>query len=686
MPLLWLLAACRPAATDGCVPFPEPSSEVELEPAFPALPAFTAPIMLTSSADSWYLIQRTGEVYRFGDDDAEATLVLDLSDRVDAEGDAGLSGIALDPGFEDNRTFYLFYATSDDPVLGDGSGEWRSRLSRFVEGSAEETVLLEIEQRKTSHIHANDDLQFGPDGYLYLSLGDGGPQGDPKGRGQDLDVLQGKVLRIAVSPTEPGYTAPADNPFVDTPDARPEIWAYGLRNPWRFTFDDSGAVWVGDVGYNSWEEIDEVHAGDNLGWSIMEGPECFEADTCDRTGLTLPVVAHSHYDARSVTGGRFYKGATLDTLAGHYIYADYQFGQIWAFGEDRVPRVINRDGRGLVSFTEDRSGELLAVDIHEGVVLRLVDGAGVPGEEVLPRQLSATGCVDPEDPTRKVDSLYAYAVNHPFWSDGANKSRWIALPEGEQMTVDEDGDIAVPTGTVLVKEFTVDDLLVETRLMAYRGSGLWTALSYRWDEDQRDATLILEPEGAFTAEWPGGSWEHPSRGMCRECHYQTVGGSLGLELRQLAGASADARLGDDQLAGMVELGWIADPGAVDAFPGRTDIDESLDTRARTWLHVNCGYCHRPNGRGARSAMDLRFDVPMSETHTCDVAPEFGDLLGEDSRLIRPGRPEASVLLHRVSVTGDDAMPPLGRARVDLTGVALLTEWIAAMDEDCGVAE
>lgn len=696
--LLLSVAACTPDPTDKpdqpggdgpvCVPFPLPVNEVDLEPAFPDLPAFEQPVMLTRAGDTWYLIQRTGQLYRFQADDAAPELVLDLSSRVDAIMDAGMSGIALHPDFATNGTFFLFYSTSDTAVLGDGSGAWRSRLSRFVLSDlAEETVILEVEQPEDSHIHANDDLHFGPDGLLYLSLGDGGPQGDDHGHAQDLGALQGKLLRIDVDGAGEGlaYNIPADNPFVGVAGARPEVWAYGLRNPWRFSIEADGTVWVGDVGHDGWEEINRVAAGDNLGWPIKEGPECYEADTCDETGLVEPVVAHDHYAARSITGGLPYRGDAVATLRDEYVYADYKYGQIWSFGADRVPRVVNGDGHGFSSFTEDADGELLAVDVMDGGVYRLVAGESPRGEDGQPVLLSETGCVDPDAPAEKAGAFYNYAINVPFWSDGAEKDRWLAVPEGGAFEVGEDGDIELPEGSVLIKDFRLGDDLVETRILAYHGSDRWTSLSYQWDAEQTDATLVPFGESSVTATWPAGEWTHPSRGMCRDCHSRAAGGSLGLELAQLDRAATDPRLGDDQLAGFVGLGLLEEVPAVTPFPALDDTTAPLDVRARAFLHVNCSYCHRPNGRG-RGDQDLRFELPIAETGTCDERPSLGSFDIDGARIIAPGHPERSVLLTRLSIVGDDAMPPIGRAVVDEEAVALISAWIAAMPEDPGDCE
>ncbi len=689
--LAWLLsgaviasAGCRDDVVPACLNFPEALQEIDLVEAFPGLEAFSQPVMMApvpGSPGRWLVVQRTGELLSFTDWERKPEIILDLSDRVAADGDAGFSAVAPDPDFANNHQLYLFYATSSEPVLSDGSGAWRARLSRFTEGSPVETVLLEIEEPEDSQMHANGDLQFGPDGALYLSLGDGGPQGDPEGRAQDLGLLQGKILRIEVDPASSSYTAPADNPFVGVAGARPEIWAYGLRNPWRFSFDTTGRVWAGDVGWATWEEINRVEAGDNLGWPMFEGPECLDEASCDRTDLVEPIVTQDHYAARAVVGGRFSRDRTTPTLEGQYVYADYQFGEIWAFGADFVPRVVNRDGYSFTSFAEDEDGSLMVVDIAAGRIWRLVDGVGEPGEDGLPARLSATGCVDPEAPKVKAESLYAYAINLPFWSDEASKTRWLGMPEGTKLTLAEDGDINLPAGAVLLKEFGLGDTLVETRIMAHHGDDRWTFVSYRWDEDQTDATLISAGAEVVDVAWGAESWHHPTRGMCRECHSNAPNVALGLELSQLDRRPVDRRLGNNQLKGLQELGMLgALPASIEPFPRIDDHAVPIDERARAWLHVNCSYCHRPNGRG-RGDLDLRVTTSMDDALMCDKRPDFGELGVDGARIIRPGEPERSVLALRIAALDDDAMPPLARYTVDERGLALIQAWIAAMPED-----
>ncbi|MEO7987546.1 MAG: PQQ-dependent sugar dehydrogenase [Gemmatimonadales bacterium] len=304
---------------------------------------------------------------------------LDITSLVSTGGEQGLLGLAFDPGYATNGRFVVHYT--------DTGGN--TRVSTFARSGADpdladpasEQVVLTAEQSFENH--NGGELLFGPDGLLYLGLGDGGSGGDPDGRGQDLTDLLGSILRLDLRTTIP-YTIPADNPFAGTPAARPEIWSYGLRNPWRFSFDRAtGDLYIGDVGQNQWEEVDVSPAaegggrGVNFGWNIMEGLHCFASATCEQSGLALPVLEYSHDDGCSVTGGYVYRGAAIPALQGFYFYADYCGGWVRSFryqgGQATEP--FNwpslAPGGSVTSFGEDAAGELY-VTSADGGVFRIV--------------------------------------------------------------------------------------------------------------------------------------------------------------------------------------------------------------------------------------------------------------------------------------------------------------------------
>ena len=236
-----------------------------------------------------------------------------------------------------------------------------------------EVIIMEVEQPYANHNAGQ--LAFGPDGYLYIALGDGGSAGDPLGNGQNLTTMLGSILRIDVSGLSgPGdYEIPADNPFVGIEGAREEIWAYGLRNPWRFSFDsETGLLWAGDVGQNSLEEIDIITKGANYGWNIMEGSQCYSpATSCNQSDLTLPVAEYDHSQGCSVTGGYVYRGEQITSLQGYYIYGDYCSGNIWALAYDGsvvTENLLLVDSElSITSFGEDLAGNLYILDRQGGI-------------------------------------------------------------------------------------------------------------------------------------------------------------------------------------------------------------------------------------------------------------------------------------------------------------------------------
>jgi len=303
---------------------------------------------------------------------------LDIRDRVSSGGERGLLGLAFAPTFaRDGRLF----VDATDPDGNTFVAEFRAPdPTADIADPATERVILRIAQPFANH--NGGGIVARPDGTLWIGTGDGGSAGDPQGNGQRMTTLLGKLLRI--DPRAAGaaaYTVPPDNPFVGRTDARAEIWALGLRNPWRFSFDRAtGDLWIGDVGQDRWEEVDRVHAGDssdrNFGWNVMEGRHCFSpADGCRTEGLTLPVVEYDHGQGCAITGGFVYRGTAIPALAGTYLYADSCSGRIWGLeAAAQVPtsRLLASTGASIVSFGEDDAGELLVADVAGGAISRLV--------------------------------------------------------------------------------------------------------------------------------------------------------------------------------------------------------------------------------------------------------------------------------------------------------------------------
>ncbi|HEU5300436.1 MAG TPA: PQQ-dependent sugar dehydrogenase [bacterium] len=350
-----------------------PNAPVQLERVATGL---TAPVYVTSAggrADRLFIVEQGGRIRILRGGRLLSQPFLDISAKVVAGGELGLLSVAFHPRFNANGRFFVNYTTDQGGRLRTVIAEYRVSSAGRDVAEPGERVLLEIDQPFRNH---NGGLNlFGPDGMLYIGMGDGGSGGDPQNNGQRMDTLLGKLLRIDVNGEQP-YAVPPDNPFVNRPGVRPEIWAIGLRNPWRFSFDrESGRLFLADVGQNQWEEINIVEPGGNYGWRIMEAAHCFNpASGCDRSGLVLPIAEYDHSQGGcSVTGGYVYRGNRVRALAGRYLFADYCSGRVWTLAEGggrwSMAVLLNTDLR-ITSFGEDASGELYVVD-HGGAVYRL---------------------------------------------------------------------------------------------------------------------------------------------------------------------------------------------------------------------------------------------------------------------------------------------------------------------------
>jgi uncharacterized repeat protein (TIGR03806 family) len=665
---------------------------IRLERVFANL-TFNQPLaMLQAPGDNsrWFVVEKTGAVRVF-DNVANPTASTFISLAVNASSEGGLLGMAFHPSYATNGRVYLSW-TEGTPMV--------STIARFTHTPGAATLpagsrqnVIRVNQPYENH--NGGQIEFGPDGYLYIGFGDGGAGGDPEGRGQDTTDLLGDFLRLDVEGTAP-YAIPPDNPFAGGPMCTansnvsanncPEIYAWGFRNPWRWSFDSvSGTLWVGDVGQNTFEEIDQVRRGGNYGWNCREGAATYSASCGTSTGLIDPVHYYGRSLGGSVTGGYVYRGAALPALVGSYLFADYISGRIWRLvangsGGFSAQELLDTS-LSIASFGEGNDGELYVVDIVGGGLHRIVDGGGAapPGPPVA-TLLSGTGCVIPQNPSQPASGLVPYHAAAPFWSDGAAKERWLAIPDGTTISVAADGDFTFPNGSVLMKHFRLNGNLVETRLFMRHPDGEWAGYTYEWNAQRTDATLV---QGGKTVTIGDQSWIYPSGNECLACHTAAAGGALGLEIAQLNHdvTYASTNRTANQLRTLDHIVMFAaplgDPSLRPTLVDPADASASLGARARAYLHTNCAHCHRPNGPTGVS-MDLRFATALSATAACDAQPQAGDLGLANARLIAPGAPERSVLLERMSRRDAQAMPPLASNLVDAAGVGVIRDWIASL--------
>lgn len=633
-----------------------------------------------------------------------------------AEADSSKPLIALDrlvygfcfhPKYRENKFLYLI---TNGPMPESNK---QNRISRFtVTESADvpgelkadnELVILEWD----SNGHNGGDLAFGPDGYLYCPTGDGTSDSDTLATGQGLNDLLAVMLRLDVDhPTaDKHYSIPPDNPFVHVPDARPEIWAYGFRNPWRMDYDhESNQLWLGQNGQDLWEQVYLIRRGENYGWSVQEGGHPFYVERPKGAEpIVAPMADHHHSESRSLTGGVVYRGSKLPDLVGCFIYGDYSTGKIWAIRHDGTKVTFHREIADttlqIAGFSMNAAGELLVVD-HAGGFYRL-EPMPPHAPTSFPRKLSETGLFASVAEHRLLPSVIPYSVNVQLWSDGAHKERWLAVPGEEKIDYTSTRGWNFPNGSVLVKSFSLEKVAglpetrrwIETRLMV-RQQNEWVGYSYRWNEEQTDAELL--DSGSVDVEFEiqdpaaeGGvrkqTWHYPSRAECMVCHSRAVNYVLGLSENQMNREHDYGSEKFNQIQMLSELGMFTKPlpKPVEELTRLSDpFDPALDLkqRAASYLHANCSNCHVEAG-GGNAQFSVEIDAKPEQAKLIDVRPVHTAFDLQDARLVAPGSPERSLLFHRMQRRGHGQMPPLGTNVVDKPAVDLIREWILQLPTD-----
>ena len=680
---------------------PDPPKPYHIERVYPNL-QFQNPVELRSmpGADRMLLLQVNGKLFAFDDDPdcGEAELILDVG--------AGLEkmrafGFGLHPNFETNRELFLVYSTDIRNV------DHAARLSRFrvpaaapfqIDRSSEEVLVT-----WTSGGHTGSTVHFDNKGMLYFSAGDGSRPFPPDefNVGQDLSDIRATICRIDVdhSDGDKPYRIPDDNPFIDVAGARPEIWAYGFRNPWRFTIDrPTGRLLCGDVGWELWESVFDVKRGGNYGWSIFEGPGALRGDVSPGpTPIDKPLTAYTHSQGQSITGGLVYRGNELPDLKGGYLYGDYVSGLLWGLRHDGADvtwnPVIAETGIPIITFGQSTAGEALVVS-YSGEIYKLVNNPLAGRQNSFPKKLSETGLFERiESDGRLVTApgVYQYSIAAESFQPGISKQYHLALPDDQTITVAKlKRQWKFPTGTVFARTFSrhagdglnARPMHLETQLLHFNGMS-WQPHSYLWDRSQADAELIDSAGGSHAMDHFGvhvdgdasDAWHIHSGAQCRSCHTIQAGGAVGFSLENLSDRDIDR---------FVDIG-VLDQAAPKWWNIRklvrpSDQDAELGARARSYLAANCAHCHRRGGGGS-VALDLEYSNLNEAINAISVAPTQGNFQIDDAQVIAPGAPFHSVLLYRMSTSGIGRMPKLSHVDPDPDGLRLVRDWIKSLSVD-----
>ncbi len=660
------------------------------------------------------------------------SVFLDIVSRVAGgapSDERGLLGLAFHPGYSTNRQFYVYYSTTSVP-----GGQLHQRLARFqtradnpnaADPTSEQPILTMPDDASN---HNGGDVHFGPDGYLYVSLGDEGGGNDQYNNSQliDKDFWSG-IIRLDVDNREENvvpnphpaigagtYRVPADNPFVGVTNwqgrtlnpaaVRTEFYAVGLRNPWRFSFDsETGQLYCGDVGQGAREEIDIIVKGGNYGWAFREGfiagPKAAPAGVTALNPILDYGRGNGTNQGASVSGGIVYRGQRIPALFGHYLFADYVSGNVWATrytGASPSPFFRLFVDTGVVGFGVDPSnGDALLCDANDDTVKRLVYQPVSGGP--IPPTLADTGVFSDLATLRPAPGFVAYDVNLPFWSDFASKSRWFYVPTNRTIAYRASQNWSFPTGTVWVKHFELEltngipdsRRRLETRLLVRDNASGVYGVTYRWGESATNASLVPETgqdESLLVYDAAGGIlrtqvWHYPSQAECLRCHTgPTQGGlALGFHTAQLNRDFDYGGITDNQIRALNNAGYF---GAVSGAPEihtlralarPSDEETSLEQRVRSYLAVNCSFCHAPGGSGL-GTFDTRLFTPLSQAGLVNglLANNGGN---PAMRTFVPGHPESSMIVSRISTIGSSRMPPLSSSIVDEEAVSLFQRWI-----------
>ena len=774
-----------------------PSGGFQFSNTFPGI-TFDQPTCLETipgNSQALVVTERTGRIQLIQDVTAASpvkTLFLTIPNTL-GDGFRGIRGVAFHPDFATNRYFYVGY----DHDNGNNDTVRVSRFTANADLSAvnASTELVLLENSSDQGIHRINRLQFGPDGYLYIAVGDDGNFTGPLHSQRIDDDFWSSVLRIDVDKKagnyEPAntdgvnldgsgnafYSVPADNPFIDTAftdgrgvttlngqttptndpfEVRTEMYAIGFRNPWKIGFVPvTGELWVADDGHAGYEKICIMPKGGNAGWGYFEGtdPGVLQTGSNRYSGpfsdppagidFVQPILEYerpgstSTGGVKSIIGGTFYQGTAIPELSGAFLFADYTNGDIWylkrpdnaafqfvqrvpvggnwgmdetgmvtqtisetgnfeakSFGVSSIVR-IGTEGGIVAMATDPSDGSVLMLDYNDGIIRRLVFN---PDDGSIPQTLSDTGAFSDLSTLTPNAGVTPYDLNLRFWSDHADKTRFFALKNlSDTIVYSQDGFWQAPAGAVWIKHFDMDlnrdspgtnVKRLETRFLVKTEDDFY-GLSYRWNDAGTAANLVANNGDAFDLTiTEGGSthierWQIPSRGDCRTCHTNNNEVMLGFNTRQLNRPGSLSGLSDNYLKLLHDAGYFSpteelptDYGNLPKFHTPDDESVNLEERVRSYLAVNCSYCHYEGSNAVPNSWSGDPFLTIEQTNLLHSEGIGFTVVDPTDRLIIPGNAPKSLLLSLVSNSnGYSRMPPLATNVVDQEGVTLITDWI-----------
>jgi uncharacterized repeat protein (TIGR03806 family) len=713
------------------LPAQPPQFGYALANAFPSV-SLSLPVCITSppgETNRLFILEKAGNIVVITNL-ANPTRTVFMSLSVLSDSESGLLGLAFHPGYATNSYFFVF---SSRPASGNARQQCISRFQTSPTNPNHGLVgseLTLIAQNDRLANHNGGDLHFGPDGYLYATVGDEGAQYNGYRNAQnitnnffsailriDVDKRPGNLLPNPHPASSTNYFIPADNPLigltnfngqaVNPTNIRTEFYAIGFRNPWRMSFDPAtGRLYVGDVGQDLYEEVDVVPKGGNCGWAYYEGfhlaaplyPTQTTLLTNPPPGLIFPIQEYPHsgvanYQGNSVIGGVVYRGRRISQLYGAYVFADNGSGNVWMLGyngTNTVPfqRITGASGPSAIG-TDPRSGDILIAQLNNNQIGRLVYSGTASGMP-LPPTLAATGAFSDLTSLTPNAGIVPYDVNVPFWSDNAVKTRWFSVPDTNLViNFSPDANWSFPTGSVWIKHFELEltnglassRRRLETRFIVRNTNGVY-GVTYRWDSPT-NATLVAEGglDEALTINDAGTLrtqiWHYPSRSECLACHTSQGGYVLGFNTAQLNRDYDYSGIATNQLEALSQAGYF--PNAISnryllrALAPANDGAVSLEYRVRSYLAANCAQCHQSGGP-APAMWDARLSTPGPRTGIIN-GPVNNDFGNTNNRVVAPSSLANSVLFQRVANLGPAHMPPLATSVINTQAVVLLSAWI-----------